>query len=319
MDVSSSSSETTTDSSAQFRFTFLGRLTWPVSDTFCRRTRLPRALSRRLARLRISVSASAVFLLLSTATHAAPLSLLAFAQLASSCAPHVAVETLAAVARTETGFDALTLHDNSSGRSYHPASREDAIALGVELVTVDGHSVDLGLMQINSANLPSLSLSVADAFEPCRSLAAADRVLVDGYTAPAAGQDAQPAIQQTLSRYNTGDPARGVANGYVGRVQASAELVVPALRVRGDTGPEQAPIAAGEAPIVAQPLPPLPPAWDVYARAKDGHGEVFGASPVPTPAAVPAALPVSVATASSAPTGPVPAQRSRIEAMNNVR
>lgn len=258
------------------------------------------------------------------AAFAAPLPLSAFAQLATSCAPHVAVETLAAVARTESGFDALTLHDNTTGRSYHPATSGDAIALAVELVTVAQHSVDLGLMQINGANLPRLGLTLADAFDPCRNLAAADQVLVAGYVAPAPGADTQPGVQQALSRYNTGDPTRGVANGYVSRVQASAELVVPALRVRGDTLADQPAPLGGGSPILAQPLPPPPPNWDVYGQAKAAHGQgavVFAAIPAPpSAAAVPVAPPISHALMPPAPAAPVPLQRvSTLEATADAR
>jgi len=255
---------------------------------------------------------------------AAPLPLATFAQLAASCAPHVAVETLAAVARTESGFDALVLHDNTTGRTYHPATREDAIASGVELATVGHHSVDVGLMQINSANLVRMGLTLADAFDPCRNLSAADRVLVDGYTAPASGQDPQPAVQQALSRYNTGDASRGVSNGYVARVQASAELVVPALRLRSEaTSDQPGPLGAG-APVTAQPLPHPPASWDVYGQAKASRGQgavVFGVSPLPAP--VPAAVAPSApvhAPATPLPGEPVPLRRlPNVEAMNNAR
>ncbi len=256
------------------------------------------------------------------AASAAPLPLAAFAQLASSCAPHVAVETLAAVARTESGFDALTLHDNTTGRTYHSATREDAIASGVELATVGRHSVDLGLMQINSANLARLGLTLADAFDPCRNLAAADRVLVDGYAAPAPGQDSQPAVQQALSRYNTGDAARGVANGYVGKVQASAELVVPALRLRGEASSDQPGPLGGGAPVTTQPLPPPPASWDVYGQARASRGQgavVFGTSPLPAPAPAAVAPPAPVqAPAAPLPGEPVPLRRlPNVEAMNH--
>lgn len=265
--------------------------------------------------MRTSALASATAALLPLAAHAALLPLQEFSQLATGCARHVAIETLAAVARTESGFDVLTLHDNTTGRTYHTASREEAVALGIELATVGRHSIDLGLMQINSGNLPRLGLSVADMFDPCLNLTAADRILANGYTAPAAGQDTQPAVQQALSRYNTGDPALGVANGYVSRVQASAEVVVPALRVQGDALAVQPTTASGDGAVLAQPLPPI---WDVYARARAGHGQVFGASRVPPPATIPAA--VSVAPpAPSAPAGLAVGQRLSIEALNDVR
>lgn len=238
---------------------------------------------------------------LPSSVSAAQLPLATFVQLAATCAPHVAVETLAAVARTESALDPLTLHDNATGRSYHPATPADAIALGIELATVARHSVDLGLMQINSANLSRLGLTLADAFDPCRNLAAADRLLVAGYAAPPSGEDPQPAVRQALSRYNTGDPARGLANGYVTRVQASAELVVPALRLRGEPAPDQ-PGPLGGAPVTAQSLPPPPPSWDVYgqARARTQATLVYDAASQPSPPALPLA---------PAPSGPVPLRR----------
>jgi len=224
------------------------------------------------------------------------------------------------VARTESGFDALVLHDNTTGRTYHPATREDAIASGVELATVGHHSVDVGLMQINSANLVRMGLTLADAFDPCRNLSAADRVLVDGYTAPASGQDPQPAVKQALSRYNTGDAARGFANGYVGKVQASAEQVVPALRLRGDVAADQPGLLGSAAPVLAQPLPPPPASWDVYGQAKASRGQgvvVFGASSLPVPAPAAVAPPLAVLTPAPLPGASVPLRRlQNVEAMN---
>ena len=215
-----------------------------------------------------------------------------FLQLAASCAPHVAPETLAAVARTESSFEELSIHDNTTRRTVSAASRAEAVALATEAVTTQRHSVDLGLMQINSANLPWLGMSVADAFDPCRSLAAADRVLVAGYV-PSGQGDQQEALRQALSRYNTGDPARGMANGYVARVQAAAEVVVPAIRLRA--GPlDAAPPRAVAPPSVATP----PPAWDVYRQAQAGRAGgalVFGAGSTNT------ATPATVGRASPRP------------------
>lgn len=228
-----------------------------------------------------------------------------FTQLAGSCAPHVAVETLGSVARTESGFDALAVHDNTSGRTFKPSSREEAIALTTELVVVQHHSVDLGLMQINSLNLPSLGLTVTDAFDPCRNLAAAERILVQGYTVPPTGGDEQVALQQTLSRYNTGDPARGLANGYVGRIQASAEVIVPAIRVQGSSAILPAVASRNEtAPILAQPLPPPPASWDVYGQARVARERAATASSISRAAVE------SSAASQTAPVSPSPSVAS---------
>lgn len=205
-------------------------------------------------------------------------SLALFAQLAASCAPSVHVDTLAAIARTESGFSAHALYDNTARRRYLALSREQAIALATELISVQRHSVDLGLMQVNSANLAGLGLSITQAFDACQNLGAGARVLAAGYKPPAAGQDMQPALLQALSRYNTGHPARGFANGYVAKVMASAEQVVPAIRL-GEAGATTAP---GETIAPVAPVPaalPAPPAWDVFGRARYERARAYGSDP----------------------------------------
>lgn len=194
------------------------------------------------------------------------LSLALFTQLAASCAPSVHVDTLAAIARTESGFHAHAIHDNTDGRRYLAASREEAITIATGLVSAKRHSVDLGLMQVNSANLVSLGLSLAQAFDPCLSLSAGARVLAAGYKPPPAGQDTQPALMQALSRYNTGHPTRGFANGYVARVAASAEQVVPAIRLGASqtSGQAEMEMEKDAPPVSSAP----PPAWDVFGRAR---------------------------------------------------
>lgn len=232
------------------------------------------------------------------------LDLAAFAVLAAACAPSVAPETLAAVARAESGFNAHAINLNGAGGGTQPVgSREEAIVLATELVVVRGRSADLGLMQVNSANLGRLGLSIADAFDPCRSLEAGARVLAEGYAAAARGEaDPQRALRVALSRYNTGHPERGFANGYVGRVEASAERVVPAIRLRGEASVNPTPPPSSPA---ASPAPPGPPAWDVFGQARQARQHVYP-SPHPTPAGVTAAAPVRTATASTPAGSPAP-------------
>ncbi len=152
-------------------------------------------------------------------------------QLATACAPAVAPETIAAIARTESGFDPLSIGDNTTRRAYAPASRDDAVALASSLLQ-QGHSVDLGLMQINSANLPGLGLSIGDALDTCKSIAAGGRILAAAFAGGGATPDeAQAALRVALSRYNTGNGQDGFINGYVRKVEASARYLVPALQV----------------------------------------------------------------------------------------
>jgi hypothetical protein len=94
------------------------------------------------------------------------------------------------------------------------------------LVNEQHRSVDLGLMQINAANLQKLGLTVADAFDPCQSLAAAGRLLQGGYLTAGGGYvPSQTALRKALSLYNTGTLTRGFVNGYVKRVEAAASQV----------------------------------------------------------------------------------------------
>jgi type IV secretion system protein VirB1 len=153
---------------------------------------------------------------------------------AATCAPGVAPETLAAVARAESSFDTLAINVNGPGGGrVRPASVTEAVARARTLIAA-GRSVDLGLMQVNSRNLGWLGLSVEDAFDPCRSVAAGARVLT------------------AFSGYNTGSPSRGFANGYVARVLAA------------DAANHAAPLRPPSPPSGNIPAPP-PDSWDVWA------------------------------------------------------
>jgi type IV secretion system protein VirB1 len=132
--------------------------------------------------------------------------------IASQCAPTVDPHMLVGIALQESGLETMTLHDNVSGKVFHGAGVIDA----ARRLIAAGHSVDLGTWQINSRNLSLLGLTIADAFEPCKSAAAAARLI------------------ELFSRYNTGSPSRGIANGYVPAVIASIHAVnaaEPALPV----------------------------------------------------------------------------------------
>ncbi|NKE48552.1 lytic transglycosylase domain-containing protein [Roseomonas frigidaquae] len=164
------------------------------------------------------------------------LELAAFLELAAACAPGVAPETLAAIARVESGLDPLIIGINERGAApVRSATPAEAATRATALIEA-GKSVDLGLMQINSRNLGWLGLAVEDAFDPCRSIAAGARVLT------------------AFSAYNTGSPSRGLANGYVARV-VSARAAMAAAPAR----PSPAPLP-GPAPAACAP------SWDVWAR-----------------------------------------------------
>lgn len=152
--------------------------------------------------------------------------------MALRCAPTVAPITLASIARVESGKSSHALHNNTIGKSLIPAD----IAIAVKTASTwlaEGHSVDVGLMQINSGNFGWLGISVEDALEPCTSMAAAARILTEGFAGGQTEAQRQASLRVALSRYNTGSPERGFSNGYVGKVVAAARHVVPAIEVDG--------------------------------------------------------------------------------------
>jgi len=197
------------------------------------------------------------------------------AGLAAACAPAVAPETLLSIVQVESRFNTLAIGVNGrSPRSVPATSPEDATQKAAALIAA-GESVDLGLAQINSRNLAPLGLTVAEAFDPCRNLAASARLLAGDYgrsSAPVVGP--QVALRTTLSFYNTGTPGRGLTNGYVGKVAAAAAQIVPALQAL--------PSANDPAPVVGPSAPDKPAAalWDVFGQAGSAAFVIRISSPV---------------------------------------
>jgi type IV secretion system protein VirB1 len=193
-----------------------------------------------------------------------PLSPAIMLLLASQCAPTVAPETLVSVARVESAFDPLAIGVNgAASKRIHPKSVAEAIGAARRLIA-DGANIDLGLGQLNVANLGRLGMTVADAFEPCRNLRGAGQLLQEAYQAqsPIPGRE-QAALRVALSIYNTGRTDLGFRNGYVAKVLASAGVPVPALTPSGSQ-PTAAPTAG---------------VWDVFAAARSSDAIVFTAAP----------------------------------------
>ena len=136
--------------------------------------------------------------------------------IALHCAPAEDPGMLVGIARQESRLEPLTLRDDTTGQVLHGTG----VIESARRLIAAGHSIDLGAWQINSRNLSLLGLDIAAAFEPCKSVAAAARLI------------------ELFSRYNTGSPLRGIANGYAAAVmaaihgvKASRPAVPPAMPV----------------------------------------------------------------------------------------
>lgn len=139
-------------------------------------------------------------------------------ELLLACAPTVHPSTVQQVIAVESAGRALALNVNGARLARQPRDATDAAVLARRYLQA-GYSVDLGLMQVNSANLRPLGYTVSDMFEPCKNLQAGAAVLTRFYEKARSHypRDEQAALRAALSAYNTGSLTAGFANGYVAR------------------------------------------------------------------------------------------------------
>jgi type IV secretion system protein VirB1 len=158
-------------------------------------------------------------------------------QLVVQCAPQVAPVTMLAIVKVESGGNPIAINVNGSRRlARQPKSKAEALAWSEWLIS-RGYSIDMGLTQVNSANLARLRTNIHAMFDPCANLAAGASILSREY-ANASRQlgSGQGALRAALSAYNTGNHRAGITNGYVARVSAAARPerstpVAPTLRM----------------------------------------------------------------------------------------
>jgi type IV secretion system protein VirB1 len=101
-----------------------------------------------------------------------------------------------------------------------------------------GHTVSLGVSQINDRNLKGMGVTIQEVFDPCTNVAVGGKILTDFYDRAVKKFGPGPgALQAALSAYNSGDWSRGARDGYVNLVYKQlgkplhirSERVVPRL------------------------------------------------------------------------------------------
>ena len=140
-------------------------------------------------------------------------------ELLMMCAPAVDPVTMAAVVKQESGGQPWVLNNNTTRKSVTFESKAAAVAAAVAAVG-RSESVDMGLVQINSKNLPMLGLSVEQVFDPCTNIAA-------GATILAAGYERAGSLGGALSIYNTGRSDSKMGAAYAQNVFRQAGVKVP--------------------------------------------------------------------------------------------
>ena len=182
----------------------------------------------------------------------AALPVLVFNELAAKCAPDVALDTLAALVKTESSFQPWAIAV-VNGPSSYPTSLEQAQKLIADL-SAQGQSFSVGLGQVNSQHFKQLGLSGPELLDPCLNLKVSAQILSACYRKASAELSAQAelcaqagrteqsaalqlraqALQGALSCYFSGNTTYGVKSGYVATVLANSTAVphyVPSLQL----------------------------------------------------------------------------------------
>jgi len=171
------------------------------------------------------------------------MSLTSLGFLVALCTANTDPLTMASEILVESGGHAYAIHDNTSGRSYLPASYDAAVVLAEQLLA-QGHLIDVGLGQIDSGNFASLHLDVRTALLPCDNLWAADLVLHRAWCdlliddGPAIADHPMAVIWQVPGIYHSGhriDPVyeRAVLAQAAGAQAQKLAAIARAARARG--------------------------------------------------------------------------------------
>jgi hypothetical protein len=140
--------------------------------------------------------------------------------LAQRCAAGTPGSVVAAIVQQESAGHPLAISTNGAHRQhYRPRSQDEAVALLARLEVL-GANYDVGLMQLNSANLHRLHVAAAEALEPCRNVQIGSRLFDIGYARAIASARATVPLLSAYSIYNTGDARNGYTNGYANAVDA---------------------------------------------------------------------------------------------------
>ena len=145
-----------------------------------------------------------------------------FLSLCTACGPGVHPATTQTIIEVESAGNPLAIHDNMSRSSFNPATKEEAVKIASYLIA-RGHSVDMGLMQINSQHLRKKDLDLESLFEPCYNIKTGTKILADFYNHHRKNNPNEPddiILLKALSSYNTGTPYNG--KSYVNKILKKA-------------------------------------------------------------------------------------------------
>ncbi len=143
-------------------------------------------------------------------------------QLIQQCASGVAPSTMAAIIKVESAGNPWAIGDNTTKSRVTPTpkSAEEAVIVATRLIEM-GHSLDMGLSQINSTNLKAYGVSVRQIFDPCTNISVGSAILSNFYKKSVAKYGpGETSLFHALSAYNTGSFFKGPT--YVNKILKAA-------------------------------------------------------------------------------------------------
>lgn len=210
-----------------------------------------------------------------------------FFTLAQQCAPQVSALTMAAIVRTESGFNPYAI-GVVHGRLVRQPQTEAEAVVTAHALAAGGWNFSVGLAQVNRANWSAYGLDEQNAFEPCRSLAAGAAILQGCFESARRAQadtrhDPQSALRASLSCYASGNFSTGYRTGYVQRVVDSARTPVPAPTAVVVPSIAPIPVVPFDSGVSARPVrshPARHPLSDPVDTSPTGPGGDAGRSAV---------------------------------------
>jgi type IV secretion system protein VirB1 len=157
--------------------------------------------------------------------------------LLNNCAPHAALNTMLAVAITESDFHPYAISVNIPQKiasmvgltnqaielARQPDSKREAI-LWMRWLLKHRISVSVGLLQVSTENAARFHLKPEQLFDPCTNIAVGANLLAEAYAAQVQAAPNDPdALLHALSIYNSGTANFGFYNGYVDRILKNAK------------------------------------------------------------------------------------------------
>lgn len=147
----------------------------------------------------------------------------ALIDLAKKCSPTVSPTTMVTLIKTESKGNPLAIGLNGARLKSQPKTESQAVAW-IKYLDKNGYNFDVGLGQVNIANIRKYKLKPEDLLQPCLNLQVSGYILTQNYIkAKKTTNDPQTALRKALSAYNTGNQKSGFYNGYLVKVLNNLE------------------------------------------------------------------------------------------------